>query len=69
MNINNWIALIKENKIYLIVFILGLIVSAIGGIYVNAICGKIVLGIGIVISIISAIVGLRNKSLEWEEFD
>lgn len=68
MNINNWIALIKENKIYLIVFILGLIVSAIGGIYVNAIWGKIVLGIGIVISIISAIVGLRNKSLEWEEF-
>lgn len=69
MKMKEWFRLIKENIVYLIVFLLGLVLSTIGGMYLDAGWGMIILGIGIFISFISAILGLRNKDLEWEEFD
>ena len=69
MNIKDWWCLIKDNKKYLIVFLIGVVMLAIGGIIWNSCVGKILLCGGIIVSLIAAILGLRNKDLEWEEFD
>ena len=69
MNIKDWWCLIKDNKKYLIVFLIGVVMLAIGGIIWNRCVGKILLCGGIIVSLIAAILGLRNKDLEWEEFD
>lgn len=69
MNINKWFGLIKENILYLIFATLGLVLLAVGGVYFTTAIGKIFFYIGITFSILSIIMGLRNKSLEWEELD
>lgn len=69
MNINKWFGLIKENITYLIVAILGLVLLAVGGVSFTTAIGKILFYVGIAFSILSIIMGLRNKGLEWEEFD
>lgn len=68
-DMKEWAKLIKDNKLYLIISIVGLVLLAIGGVYVTTTIGKIFFCIGIAFSILSIIMGLRNKSLEWEEFD
>ena len=67
--INKWFGLIKENITYLIVAILGLVLLAVGGVSFTTAIGKILFYVGIAFSILSIIMGLRNKGLEWEEFD
>lgn len=69
MKIKDWFGLIKDNIKYLIVFLIGVVMLAIGGIIWNCCVGKILLCGGIIVSLIAAILGLRNKDLEWEEFD
>lgn len=68
-DMKEWTKLIKDNTLYLIISIIGLVSLAIGGVYVTTTIGKIFFCIGIAFSILSIIMGLRNKSLEWEEFD
>lgn len=69
MNIKDWFGLIKENLSYLIVAVVGLVLLAVGGVYFTELIGKILFFVGLLLSIISIILGLRNKGLEWEEFD
>lgn len=69
MNIKDWFGLIKENLSYLIVAVVGLVLLAVGGVYFTELIGKILFFVGLLLSIISIIMGLRNKGLEWEEFD
>lgn len=64
-----WIKRIKDNKLYLIVFLIGVVMLAIGGIIWNCCIGKILFCGGIIVSFVAAILGLRNKDLEWEEFE
>lgn len=67
MSWKKWRSLMCENKIYLIVSIVGLILLAVGGVYYLEPIGKVLFFVGLVFSILSIILGLRNKSLEWEE--
>lgn len=69
MRIENWIGLIKDNIAYLIVAVLGLILLAVGGVCFTTMTGKILFVVGLTLSVISIFMGLRNKSVEWEEFD
>ena len=69
MNIKDWFGLIKENLSYLIVAVVGLVLLAVGGVYFTELIGKILFFVGLLLSIISIILGLRNKGLEWEKFD
>lgn len=68
---NIW-TLIKNNKWYIICFLCGLVFITFGGIYWGKICGKLLVGIGIILSAISALLGLKasdDNKMEWEELD
>lgn len=69
MKIKDWFGLIKDNKAYLISAVVGVVLLAVGGVCFTILIGKILFYIGLLFSILSIILGLRNKSLEWEEFD
>lgn len=68
MRFNDWIGLIKGNLCYLIVAIMGLVLLAVGGVCHTTI-GRVLFFVGLVLSILAIILGLRNKSVEWKEFD
>ena len=64
-----WIKRIKDNKLYLIISLIGIVMLTIGGIIWDCCFGKILLCVGIIAFLISTIIGLRNKDLEWKEFE
>lgn len=68
MRFKDWSSLIKDNICYLIVAIVGLVLLAVGGVYHTTI-GRFLFFVGLAMSILAIILGLRNKSVEWEELD
>ena len=60
-------SIIKENKLYLFLVFAGLLCITFGGIFWSALVGKIVVILGITLTMISTILGLINSGIFWEE--
>lgn len=62
-------SLIKDNKWYLCWVLTGLLCITFGGLYWSTIIGKLVVVFGIIATMVSVIIGLKNSGLFWIEHD
>lgn len=61
--------IVKSNKCYLFCSVCGIICTTFGGICWDSIIGKVLLGIGILLSMASIILGVQAFGIYWEDYE